>query len=186
MAKLKDGGRRGGRAGKPGGAGILKIALEAEKDGLEMYLKASERTLYPLGRQMFLSLAEDEKSHIRMIHELAAGRGLQSALNEAREGTPTGRMKNALTALKSVVMDDLSVCADELEVLRIGLDMEKRSYEFYKQAATDAASADERGLCEKLAAEEGEHYKMLQNTYEYLEDRDHWFLWTEHGLLDGG
>lgn len=186
MAKLKGGSRRGGRAGSPTGAGILKIALEAEKDGLEMYLKASERALYPLGRQMLLSLAEDEKSHIRMIRELAAGRGLQSALNEAREGSPTERMRNAMTALKSVVMDDLSVCADELEVLRIGLDMEKRSYEFYKQGAKDAVSKDESSLCEKLAAEEGEHYRMLQNTYEYLEDRAHWFLWTEHGLLDGG
>jgi len=171
---------------KPQSASILKSALAAEKDGLQMYLKASERTLYPLGRQMFLSLAEDEKSHIRMIEKLAAGRGLQSALGEAREGTPNERMKHALSELKSVIADDLSVCADELEALRIGLDMEKRSYEFYKQAAKDAASPDESSLCEKLAAEEGEHYRMLQNTYEYLEDRDHWFLWTEHGLLDGG
>ncbi len=172
---------------KPMGAGgILKAALDAERDGLEMYMKASERTLYPLGRQMFLSLAADEKSHIRMIEELAAGRDLKEALSEAREGTPTQRMKNAMSALKNVVTDDLSICADELEVLRIGLDMEKRSYEFYTQAAKGAASKDERALCQKLAAEEGEHYKMLQNTYEYLEDRDHWFLWTEHGLLDGG
>jgi rubrerythrin len=88
--------------------------------------------------------------------------------------------------LKSVVTEDLSVCADELEALRIGLDMEKRSYEFYAQGARDAAGKDESRLCELLALEEGEHYKMLQNTYEYLEDRDHWFLWTEQGLLDGG
>ena len=167
-------------------AGILKIALDAEKAGLDMYQKASERTLYPLGRQMLLSLAEDEKSHIRMIEGLAAGRGLQQALSEAREGTPAERMKNALSELKSVVADDLSVCADELEALRLALDLEKRSYEFYKQGAKDAASKDESSLFEKLAFEEGEHYRMLQNTYEYLEDRDHWFLWTEQGLLDGG
>ena len=45
----------------------LRAALDAEEEGIEMYRTASERTIHPLGRLMFLSLAEDERSHIRMI-----------------------------------------------------------------------------------------------------------------------
>jgi rubrerythrin len=162
------------------------MALDSEREGLEMYQKASERTLYPLGKEMLLSLAEDEKSHIRMIEKIAHGLGLSKALEEARKGTPRQRVKTAFAELKEAVAEDLAVCADELEALKIALDMEKRSYAFYKQGATEAASRDEAALFEKLAAEEDEHYRMLQNTYEYLQDSNHWFLWTEQGLLDGG
>ena len=113
--------------GSTGASKALRAALDAEQEGLAMYRTAADRTVYPMGRLMFLSLAEDERSHIKMIERIAGGMGMASALEEARNGTPTERMKNALSDLKDVVMDDLSVCADELEALRIAQDIEKIS-----------------------------------------------------------
>ena len=45
----------------------LRVALKMEADGIEMYRNAAERCSNPLGKKMLLGLAEDEKSHTRMI-----------------------------------------------------------------------------------------------------------------------
>jgi rubrerythrin len=164
----------------------LAMALATEKEGVQIYTTAGDRTLYPLGQRMFQSLAEDEKTHIQMIQRLADGLGIKAALDVAREGRPTERVKSAFAELGKVVVEDLSVCADDLEALRLAMDFEVRGYQAYLQAAKDAPSEAEKKLFEALCVEEDEHHKMLENVYEYLSDNWHWFLWTEDGLLDGG
>ena len=76
--------------------------------------------------------------------------------------------------------------ADEIEALKIGMEMETRGYKLYKEAAREAGTTEERKLLERLASEENQHYTMLQNTHTYLEHTGEWFIWEERGLLDGG
>ena len=166
-------------------ADALRAALEAEKQVVEMYEAAGERTTYPPARRMFLSLAADEKQHITMIQEISRGMGFSAALKQALAGTPRGRMKTALSEFKDTV-GDLAVCADEVEAVRMALSAENTSYEFYKQAEAAASDSDEKALFARLAQEESEHHAMLRNVLDYLSDTGHWFLWTEQGLLDGG
>ena len=44
---------------------------------------------------------------------------------------------------------------------------------------------EEKELFERLAQEENQHYKMLENTDEYLNENEKWFLTQEYGLLTG-
>lgn len=164
----------------------VKIALQTETDGLEMYERAGQRTSYPLGKKMLLSLAEDERSHIRMIERIVQGVGLSAALKEARHGTPRERVRTIFSEAKDEVTERLAASADDVKILKTALEFENRGYSFYQQAARDASREDERALFERLAQEESEHYKMLQNTYEYLERTGQWFLWEEQGILNGG
>lgn len=167
------------------GSEALRIALQTEKDGIEMYTKASEATAHAFGKKLFLSLVEDEKSHIRMIEALAEGAGLASALEDARAGTPRERMKTIFSESKDDLAEQSDASPDELAALTVAMELEQNGHEFYKRAAAEARCGHERALFEKLAEEEHEHYQILSSTHEYLSQTGKWYLWDEQGLLDG-
>jgi len=169
-----------------GGSNAIQIALKTERDGLEMYAKASERTAHPFGKKMFLSLADDEQSHIRMIEKVAGGLGMSAALAEARKGTPQERIKTIFSEARDELAERIAAQPDELQTLKIAMEFEKRGYEFYEKAAADASAKDEKSLFAELAKQETQHYHILQNTYDYLDDSGHWFSWEEQAVLDGG
>lgn len=164
----------------------LRVALKMEADGIEMYEKAAQKCSNTLGKKMFLGLAEDEKSHIRMIEEIAKSQGLSAALEEARSGTPRERIKTIFSQARDEIVEEVASTADDIMALKTALGMEKESHEFYRKAAGETSCVDESALFERLAKEENEHFGVLQNTLEYLENAGNWFLWEEKGLLDGG
>ena len=69
----------------------LRQAIRLEQDGYEFYTEAAERTTDPRGREMFLSLADDEKLHLRIVRNqyeaLGTGQGWAS-FSEAMEMEP--------------------------------------------------------------------------------------------------
>ena len=163
----------------------LRLALSLEQEGLEMYGQAAQRAAHPVGKKIFLGLADDEKAHIRIIEEIARGMGFAAALEQAREGTAHERMRTIFTDAKETVSQRLAPSADEFEAIRIAMDFEQKGYKFYAQAAKDAAGPDRKALFEKLAGEENEHYRILESTRQYLDKTGEWFLWDEWGLIEG-
>ena len=73
----------------------------------------------------------------------------------------------------------------EVDAVKTALDMENKSYDFYKQQETSAGYQAEREYYRSLAAEEWEHHLALLDYYEYLEDPAAWFVSKEHPSLDG-
>ena len=57
----------------------LRQAMRLEEDGYRFYTAAAERTADPRGKEMFLSLADDEKLHLRIVRDqyqaLSGGQG---------------------------------------------------------------------------------------------------------------
>jgi len=164
---------------------ILRVALDTETDGLEMYKAAAENASNPVARKMFSGLVEDEKSHIKMIEQVANDMGLDEALKNARENTPAQRMKTIFTEAKDEFAREEAPTADEFEALEKAMEFEKKGHEFYKEGAEKAQSEDRKKLCEKLAFEEGQHYQILESTLEYVKDTNEWTLWEGGGLLTG-
>jgi len=66
------------------------------------------------------------------------------------------------------------------------MDMESKTYDFYKSQVKKATYAAEREFYETLAAEEREHHLILLDYYEYLKNPAGWFVKQEHPSLDGG
>ena len=46
----------------------LEIARKMETDAIKFYSEAAERTKYGAGKKMLLSIVDDEKRHLKMIH----------------------------------------------------------------------------------------------------------------------
>ncbi len=170
----------------PGLERICEMAIQMEKEGIDFYTRASEQTSNALGKEMFLSFVKDEESHLRLLEDIFMGAGIETATARLREGTPRERLQSIFESAGKKIRERIAAGADEIEALKIGMEMETRGYELYKHAAQEAASEEERNLLNRLAGEENQHYTMLQNTHIYLERTGEWFIWEERGLLDGG
>ena len=166
-------------------ADAIQVGLDTEKEGLEMYTRLAKESKNPVASKMFEGLSGDEKAHLKMIKEVARGMGLSDALEEAQEGSARQRMKTIFSDAKGIVDETLPAKADEFDAIRTAMQFEKKGYSFYQDAADEAADEDQKALFERLAEEENEHYRILEETLSYLEDAGAWTIWDEGGLLTG-
>ncbi|MDK1031470.1 MAG: ferritin family protein [Planctomycetia bacterium] len=163
----------------------VRLAMQMEDDGYKMYIEGAEKTTNPLGKKMLLSLARDEEAHKKMVEAVARGLGMAGALAHALEGTPRERLRTVFSEASEGVKEQLAASPDDLEVLNIAVDFEKKSNAFYNKATAEAEDDDERGLFERLALEESEHCRILQDVCDYLKSTGWWFLWEEGAFMDG-
>ncbi|MBF0560258.1 MAG: ferritin family protein [Nitrospirae bacterium] len=159
----------------------IEMSIKMETDAINFYKEAAGRTSHSVGKKMFLSIIEDEKRHVKMLDDLF--RGLDLTLEEV---SPMTNMKTVFEELRGEMMQRVTATTDELEVLRIAMNMEKEGTEFYRKALTEAKAGKEKKLFEKLVREEEQHFAIFENTYSFLSDTGNWFMWEEHSIVDGG
>lgn len=157
-----------------------EIAVRMETDAIHFYREAADKTLNPVGKKMFLTIAEDEKKHLEMISLFL--KGLDFTASELQ---PMARIKTVFEDLKETMMQRVEAAADELEAFRIAMDMESEGKAFYEKAASAAATDKERMLFTKLFGEEEQHYAIFANTYSFMKDTGNWFMWEEHSIVEG-
>uniref|UniRef100_A0A7C4EJY9 DUF2202 domain-containing protein n=1 Tax=Thermodesulfovibrio aggregans TaxID=86166 RepID=A0A7C4EJY9_9BACT len=158
-----------------------EIALKMETDAVKFYTEAAEKVYHPAGKKMFLSIAEDEKNHIKMIEEVMKGLNLTE-----REANPIQTVKTIFEEMKEQMMERIKVQKDELEAFKIAMNMEKEGIEFYKKVINEVNTEKEKKLFERLIYEEGQHYKIFSETYSFLKDTGNWFMWKEFSIVEGG
>jgi rubrerythrin len=158
----------------------VEMAIKMEKDAVEFYKKCAEKTNSPIGKKMFLSIAEDEQYHIACAINVLKGMGF-----EPSKTTPKQDMKSIYEQNKDVVMQNVDATTDDVEALKIAMKMEKEGAEFYLKAAAEAVTPAEKALFECLAKDEGEHFTIFQNTCSLLNDSSNWFMWQEHVIYEG-
>ena len=163
----------------------IKTAIEMEENGIDFYNKAEEKTSYPLAKKMFLSLAEDEKKHLNALSKIIIDLKFSDFKRFFGE-KPRQKIENIFRKVKNEIQERIAANPDELESLRIGMDMELGSVEFYQKALEKSKDNDQKAFLRRLVEEEKEHFQLLQNTHSYLKNSGDWFLWEERGLLDGG
>ncbi|NOZ26168.1 MAG: ferritin family protein [Nitrospirae bacterium] len=159
----------------------VQTAIKMEEDAIRFYSEASERTKHPFGKKMFQSFSLDEKRHLEMLTDILKGLDI-----EIREGRPEETVKSIFETLKSEMMERVEATTDEINALKVALDMERNGYEYYKETAAGTSDEREKALFLRLAKEEEKHYNILQNTYAFLTDTGNWFMWEEHAIVDGG
>ncbi|MFC1966681.1 ferritin family protein, partial [Chloroflexota bacterium] len=81
---------------------------------------------------------------------------------------------------------NVKATAIELDAVKISMDMENKTFDFYKDREKNAGYDAERDFYKRLAAEESTHHLVLLDYYEYLKDPAGWFVKKERHSLDGG
>ena len=158
----------------------LEMAMKMETDAITFYTEAARKTSYPVGKKMFLTIAEDEKRHLSMIAQII--KGLQITHSDV---SPLQNVKTVFESMKHEMMKKIEATDDELEAFTIAMQMEKEGMEFYKKTLAASKKEKERALLERLIREEQQHYDVFANTHQFLADTGNWFMWEERGIVEG-
>lgn len=158
----------------------IQIAIKMEKDAIKFYNDASDKSEHLVGKKMFLSIAEDEKRHLEMLSQI-----FKEVNVTIKDVNPMNNIKTVFETMKDKMQQKIEATNDELDAFRIAMQMEKEGIEFYKKVGSEAKSEKERALFERLVKEEEQHYDIFSNTYSFLSDTGHWFMWEEHTIVEG-
>jgi rubrerythrin len=165
----------------------INMAIEMELDGKECYLAASKGSTNEAGRKLLQSLAEEEDNHRQSFE------GIYNSISKGRDwppidlGTDKARyIRNTLVKTCQSLGMSVGGTSSELDAVKVAIDKEKKSYDFYENQASEAIYDTEKSFYEALAREEREHELALLDYYEYLTDPAGWFVKVEHPSLDGG
>jgi len=160
---------------------VFQLARKMEMDGVKFYHDAAKKAANPQAKRLFESFALDEERHLRIVADLAKGKGV----DVESMPMPAESIKTVFTEADAEAAAAQQATADETKAIRMAMEMERESYRLYDDAARRGDSEDIKVIFKRLAQEENQHYAMLENTQEYLTDNKKWFLWNEWALLTG-
>ena len=165
----------------------LQIAIQMEIDGKEYYLKTSRESSNELGKKLLQSLAAEEDVHRQKFEQIyKAIRSKKAWPVTAFQPDGGKRLRPIFARATEETSSNIKALATEFDAIKIAMDMENKTYDFYKSQGENATYDAERDFCHTLASEEREHYLILLDYYEYLKDPAGWFVKKEHPSLDGG
>ncbi|MHB8104580.1 MAG: ferritin family protein [Dehalococcoidales bacterium] len=167
--------------------GALQTALKMEIDGKEFYLKASQSSPNKLGKQLLKKLAAEEDIHRgvfkRIYDAIQSKMGWPDVKYQGDGGQ--GLRTIFAQALEAMDKSPKSITA-ELDAVTTAMDMENKTYDFYKSRSEKAAHSAEKELYESIASEESEHHRVLLDYFEFIKDPAQWYVKKEHTSVDGG
>jgi len=158
----------------------LEVSKKMETDAIKFYVEAAQKMQYPAGKKMFLAITEDERRHLELISLLIRGMNIT-----VQDVSPMNNVKTVFETMKGEMMQRVAASTDELEALKVAMEMEREGEKFYQKALAEAKTDKEKALFRRLAEEEREHYAMFSNTYTHLSDTGNWYLWEERGVIEG-
>lgn len=165
----------------------LRIAVQMEIDGKEFYLKASRESSNEMGRKLLESLSVEEDLHRQKFEEIYQALQQKKSWPSVKlESTGRQQLKTLFAEQVEKLGTTVTALTTELDAVDTAMDMENKSYDFYKSRSRTATFAAEKDFYEAVAAEETVHHRLLRDYYDYLKDPVQWFAQKEHPLLDGG
>jgi rubrerythrin len=155
----------------------LNQAIELEVEGQRFYLKAAE-CANSKGAEMFRSLADDE-----VIHERILRRQLDALTQGEGWVLPEGVAEVATDFAALIFPEGEKVCEEtlrpdesDLDALLFALQIENKSFEFYRQLAQTTDDPNGKRMYEYLADAERGHFEQLMLNYEHLSATGSWAL----------
>ncbi len=165
----------------------LRTSIQMEIDGKEFYLQSSHSSTNEVGKNLLHKLAAEEDIH-RQVFE-----GIYQKIS-AKKGWPEIKISRAgLRGLQTVfaiatraMSPNPPTIPTELKAVETAMDMENKTYDFYKKRGGLATFSGEKELYKEIAAQEKEHHRMLLDYFEFLKNPAAWFVQKEHQSVDGG
>ncbi len=169
---------------------MLKTALQMEEKGYKIYTQTTARTKSPLVKKIFATLSKDEIFHIKAIKKFynqilkpLVKVNIQDILKQ--KSKETDKRKIFGLAVKKLEKKIL-LTKDDHHAYKFALGFETKGYEFYHKALNAAKEEATIKLLTFLTKQENEHYRFLEETYEYLTHPALWFTKEEKPIYEGG
>lgn len=140
----------------------LKLAIQAEKDSMDFYRKASSVTRNERARKVFDLLANEEVGHLKSFfdHYKGAHFGDMKSFIDS----PPNRKNATYLALEKAIDE----ATHEQKALEIALKEEKACIEQYSHIVKDIIDPLVRSVFEKVIKETQGHYDMIEDEYMHV------------------
>lgn len=153
--------------------GALEHAIEIEKGGMRAYMDFALKTSSSDGRDMFIWLAREEFSHMRLFESML------SAAAEATSGSfeiPASDVQRFMPQVKKVEKARGGKAeAHDADALQAALKMEKDTRDFYLDQSGKADDPKVKEVFKQLADVEQGHYDLIQAQLDFVSQTGFWF-----------
>jgi rubrerythrin len=167
---------------------VVEAALGFEEEGRKMLLDAEKSSVDPLSKATFQFLADQEIKHIETIKAFAdylekSGEFDPNSLERQATGIDAkAEIKKIFERIRPEFEATAGSENERLEVYAAAMNMEHRGHDFYQHAASQTADPTARKLYTFLADEEGEHFRIIQDTRDFLRQPDAFMAIEEHWM----
>jgi rubrerythrin len=160
---------------------VLNVAAKTERDGIKFYADAAVSASNQLVKKMFESFVREEERHLQFIEAIMAKRKV-----EISHSALMAEVKTIFTTAPKSLQGKVQATDNDLKALDFGLQIERKSYDFYTDWKAKTESPEVRALCDTLAEEENRHFHLFTQMKEYLDRTGDWYMVEEGWIFDGG
>jgi len=136
----------------------LMRGMEIEKETFDFYTGAEQKTFDAAGKRIFRWLAKTEEEHYLKLNELC------TSLHSGGRWVFYGGSTISLDAGEEGGTFD----TDGVAALKIAIDIEKKSIDYFSDLLAKTTDPDGRGMLEKLLDEEREHLRIVTEKYREM------------------
>lgn len=149
---------------------ILSYAMQVEIDGYHFYKLASEKTTDEKGKEVFLSLAEDEKKHYQILKSQYEKVRKTGGVEFKDKKVEFFKSESPSPIFSEDFIKRIKDMHFEMSALSIGALLEKNSIEYYRKSAEESDDPELKSLFNYLVQWEQEHLKALIAQQRYLKE----------------
>jgi rubrerythrin len=146
----------------------IRVAMEAEKEAYQTYLKAAKKTKNPKGRDMFQQLSAFEMNHFQKLKDL-----LKSLGEKGEWILYSGTSFKKTIPMKMEKLKGQEQLTD-MDALRMAIREEKKAQAYYRSMAELTRDTRGKDMYKRLANEEALHEKVLNDQYYSLHNTGVW------------
>ena len=152
----------------------LEYAVEVEKEGMRAYMDFALRSTSIDGKNMFVWLAREEYSHMRLFESMLQAATAGTAVTSS--DIPPATVLQFMPRLKKMERaDGGSADAHDTDALRAALRMERETRDYYRQQAQLADDPEVSKVFNALAEVEQGHFDLIQAQLDYVTQTGFWF-----------
>lgn len=152
-------------------AGVFELAKTNELKGLKHYLNFARETKNLSAKNMFIILANDELDHFNLIER--EQKALLSKSSAKPVNVDTSLVERLFPKLSDVKKGAQSEPSD-MDALKIALQLEDNSRNFYRKESEKTKNAVIKQLFLKLADIEDKHYQLIQAEIDNISKSGFW------------
>jgi rubrerythrin len=155
---------------------LLKRAVKSEIDGQRFYKFLAEKTTNADAKRKLINLADDEVRHEKALRNM-----YQNIYNEELTELPekgVGVLSEFFANPKR--REDLS----EVQYIDMAIEAELAATQYYKEESERAETDQFRKIFEGMAAEEFNHYELLQAEKAALGGNYYWFSFGDTSPME--
>ena len=168
----------------------LKLALKTEEEGYKLYKFGADQAKNEFVKTIFTQLFKDELMHTDLIKRFYAHLNESGDWSELTKGEKDykglkGEIQTIFsTELKRTTESDDKISESDKEVYKKAIEFENNGVRMYAKFYNETDDDKAKKFYAFLRDMEQEHSDVLDDTYQYLNDPDGYYLRKEGWTLD--